>query len=517
MKALSLSLSVISLLAVGCSPAVEDDCGVLVWVDPRDGAFTRELTLDFGSVFACEGWAPIRELELRNDGRCAVELDGLMQVSGDPVSVSADSPAESWTFQVLAERGRIEPGQSIQVRARTGELWSESSWVEPAEAQVIALGTKGESATLVLGARLMQGDWEAPGEFAFGAVMVGDAQEMRYTIRNPTQRVETYTVVPPTSSSHPGAFSLAPESAVGEVEIPPDSSRDIVVRFHPTEQGAHVGEMKLQLTSCGPEVKVPLTGEGVDRALTWEPFVSDFGCVPPSLEQVHSIEFTNLQGRPIVLSQLKALNASEFRIVSPSDGILEIPAATRDAQGDWMPGTATIVVAFKPLQLGPRQTQLKFQTDHPTQSTGFITLKGFGCGPDIELTPDAVLDFSVVSGPQTKTITIMNVGTLPPAPDPRANLLLGTINGSGNYGAPFIELVSVNPADAADAFSVLIPSTYDPSVGLEAKAGKNQVTFEVSFDPPSVGLKEAELRIFSNDLDEPVTTILVRGEAILAP
>ncbi len=503
MRTISIWVSALCAVVLGCSPAEPDGCGELVWLDPGSSApASNPFTLELGRVFACVERSHV--IQLRNFGSCAVDLE----------SFETD-PVEGLDLKVVAESHRIEPGKGVAVRVSSRPGITEGE----VDATIIVRGSRGESATLTLSMEPLQADYALPtGDIEFGPVLVGDSIEHWFTLNNPTAEPATYSVGTPQSGAHPGAFSLGPDSPSGEFELGPDESRQVVVRFQPSEQGAHLGTMTFKLPPCGVDVNLRLNGEGVDQVFGWDPQMTNFGCVPPGLEARRSISFANLQARPVRLSQIKLLNGSEFQIVSPADGTLEIPAATRNGNGDWVPGTATIEVSFTPVQLGLRQTQLTFQTNHPNQATGFITLKGGGCGgPDISVTPSEVLDFSIVSGPRTETITVMNVGTAPSVADPSANLLLGVDDGTGSWGAPYIEVVPASAATAVDEFSVTMPSSYDPAVGLEATSGKHQVQLLVTFAPNSNGLKEAELRLFSNDPDQPVTTVMLRGEAALAP
>ena len=120
----------------------------------------------------------------------------------------------------------------------------------------------------------------------------------------------------------------------------------------------------------------------------------------PGVEVTREITFSNAGPTDVQLSQIKTLNSQEFWVVAAAGADatrLTVPRATRDANGRWVPGTAKLTVANKPLQLGPRQTQLQFQTSLPRQATGVVTLKGFGGGPDIQVTPAPSLNFGKVA------------------------------------------------------------------------------------------------------------------------
>ncbi len=349
----------------GCAPAEPESCGELVWLDPHNPASaSNPFTYPLGRVFACVERSHV--IELRNVGDCAVDLEPFER-----------DPVDDLQFQVVAESRRIEPGKAVPVRVTTRPGITE----DEVAATVVARGSRGESATLTLKMQPFQGGHTLPtNAIDFGAVALGESVELGLPLRNPTAQPIRYGVRIPQSGSYPGAFSLSPGSPSGEFELGPDELRDVIVRFQPTEQGAHLGTMALKLPPCGVDANLRLSGRGVNNVLTVEPQITDFRCVAPGLEERRSITFSNLQAKPVRLTQIKSLDPSEFQIVSPTDGTLEIPAATRDSNGDWIPGTATIEVSFTPIQLGLHQAQLQFATDLPKQPSGFITLKGGGCG-----------------------------------------------------------------------------------------------------------------------------------------
>ena len=183
-------------------------------------------------------------------------------------------------------------------------------------------------------------------------------------------------------------------------------------------------------------------------------------------------------------------------------------------------------VICKPTQLNTRSGQLNFKTPIAEQASGTIQLTCFGGGPDIQVLPSPVLNFgktayfSNANPPYsvTRRLTVMNVGTMPPNGNPDGNLRLGQVSPAGAPGQiPFISVKPLNATTAADEITVGIPPTYQPNVGLEARAGKNTADLQIKLTPKSVGRKEAELTIYSNDPDEPETKILITSDAVMMP
>ncbi|MGA9521033.1 MAG: choice-of-anchor D domain-containing protein, partial [Myxococcaceae bacterium] len=261
---------------------------------------------------------------------------------------------------------------------------------------------------------------------------------------------------------------------------------------------------------------------------SWDPNILDFKYVTPGVQVTREVTFSNAGPSDVQLSQIKPLNMAEFWVVAAAGADatrLTVPKAEKNSAGAWVPGTAKLTVAFKPLQLGPRQTQLQFQTNLAKQPTGFVTLKGFGGGPDIQVTPSPTLNFGQVAffqganSFQKRKLTVMNIGTAPAVPDAAANLRLGKAAANGDWSAPFVEVFPLNADTDPTEFEVIVPTlpTYDPAVGLQAVAGKNKVDLEVKITPKSIALKQAEIHIYSNDPDQPVYKITVSADAVNLP
>jgi hypothetical protein len=159
---------------------------------------------------------------------------------------------------------------------------------------------------------------------------------------------------------------------------------------------------------------------------------------------------------------------------------------------------------------------------------------GGGVGPDIEVTPSPTLDLGNVgyfagAMPETfveSTLTIRNVGTRPPMPDPTRNLKLGVPDGAGGYRAPYwtitaltgsLSEICVGEFNAQTQSCVgTISSSYDPAIGLVAD-GTSTVSVPVRITPNGLGLRRFQMSIASNDPDEPVTVITVTANSVVLP
>ncbi len=277
--------------------------------------------------------------------------------------------------------------------------------------------------------------------------------------------------------------------------------------------------------------------------LSWTPTTLDFGYVQPNLTVTAGITFTNQTFRVIELSGLTiregATPSTIYRFTVANMGNvtrLSIPAATRDAQTNaFIPGTATVIVSFRPVALGTRGATLSGSSDLPAQPTFSIPLVGAGGGPDIDL--PTTLDFGRIAffagttSSGTRRVTLRNVGTRPTPPDPRANLKLG-VRGEG---PPYWSVIAKNAESSLSEICVgrfdtmtntctddLPAGSYNPAVGLEASGASATLDIPIRVAPANTrvgasGNKEWEVTFFSNDPDEPEVRLTVTARPVTLP
>ncbi|MHB8875958.1 MAG: choice-of-anchor D domain-containing protein [Myxococcaceae bacterium] len=474
---------------------------------------SRDAVYDFGSVFMGQG-QPLK-LVVKNMASGALDLERLEKESGDSVDLGLEPGGG--IFQVRFEPRRLEALEVAEFEMTFLAPANESDEVVPHEVRLILRAANAppgaETAVITLKALAIPGRCEVPLKLDFGSVARGDAYTTGIPLPNLTQ-LETVANVgdPYSSSGDHQAFSFTASSARGNVALPPGAARRLELSFKPTESKSYLAFIKVRVSTQCPEYPVQLVGTGVDSVLRWAPVPLDFGYVTPGVEVTRELTFTNLGNTEARVSDFKAASA-EYRVV---------PAAGQDPTRLTVPplgGTATLTVAFKPGVLGPRTSRLTFATSLARQASGDATLKGYGGGPDIQVTPSPQLAFGKVAyfagaNPpsfQTRRLTVMNVGTRPAVPDPNANLKLGT----GGTGDPWT-LVATNANSSADELQVRFVTPY-PAAGFPAIAGQNFVDLEVKLIPGSLGAKTFDLTIASNDADEPATTIHVSADAVELP
>ena len=395
-----------------------------------------------------------------------------------------------------------------------------------------------EASSITLKGKAVSGECDLPSVIDFGAVTRGSSFDREYTFVNP-RPLETHGYLGTIEASQgDGIFVLSPDSPRGEFVIAGGRSRVATFSFKPTEAREYAAVVRMRRADGCTERPVRLIGTGVDAVLTWTPAVVDFGYAPPRTTVAREVTFSNLGLTPVELTMISATETS-FKVVEAASTTelttLTVPRGTREADNSITPGRAVVKLTFSPLVLGPRMGQLLANTSLGGQVS--VTLRGVGGGPDIEVRPSPVLNFGRIAffpqaSPATfanRKLSVQNVGTRPNPADPRANLKLGQPDGLGGYVRPYWEVtpapgssideICVGTFDAVtNACSNDLPTAgagrYDPSVGLEAGSSTSLLDIPVRVTPNGLGLRQFEVKIFSNDPDEPVTSITVTANSV---
>ncbi len=479
----------------GCERASEP--GRLVLVDDAD----RQV--DFGSGFP--GDSSTRQVWVRNDGGQALTLtDAVVQEGHDEV----------WAVALPSLRV-LEPGKTAAVEVTfSASLTAEDSPHHEATIRIDAIhsrdGSKAASITLRASGITAVGDcFSLPHTLEFGNVGLGDTYRRQVEIRNLTERTMKLSVGDITSRDGEHlAFSFSPDSATGEIELAPRTSRVIEVAFAPTEERAYLATLKFEFPGHGCGRSVTLRGVGAAQVVTWSPLEVDCGFVKPGTSARRTLTFTNLGLEDRLLRDLRVANGTEFAVEVPgeAEGPLRVPGEA---------GTLTVDVVCRPNVYGPRSTMLTFATDLVSQPQGQVPIRVNGGGPVIEVKPSPVLSFGNVAffpganppASTHRTLTITNVGRAPVVPDDRANLRLGELDVTGESTRRYFLLEPLDEGTSHEEFEVIIPSTYDHQKGLAARTGEDSVALQVRLTPFSVGPKRARLTIFSNDPEAPETVV----------
>lgn len=506
----------IGLFAAGCNCRGQTvgtsygDLGV-VWKDAMGVELVnRDATYDFGTAFA--GEKVPKKMILRNSGKGPIALTSLEVVAGSSTSIGADLKSDA-IFDV-----RFEPDQEV---ASTAEVELDMFFTPrggkdyQVELKLTVAGAKEgeEVARIILKGKGEGGGCATPTEIDFGPVPVGDRFQTPVEIKNPHSINGTATVGDLMGTDAP-AFDIAPK---GEVAIPAKSSVTVNIGFAPTQKREYTATVVMKGPGECEPATVTVKGTGVDDVLTWTPTDLDFGYVSPGIEAGRQVVFKNLSKVPITLTNVVTTMPTDFLYKDPGG----TGATTFTVPGEGM--SAPMTVACKPSGLGPRSATLTFQTGLSKQPSGAVTMKCYGGGPRIKVSPRPNLGFGKVafySGapiPVTRKLTVLNVGTKPPNGDIQGNLFLGKIVNGMAGQQPLLAVRALNATTAADEIDIGLPATYDLMKGLEASPGKNLAELVITLTPKTVGPKEAELSVFSNDSAEPEVKIKITGDAQALP
>ncbi len=490
----------------------------IVHHDDRDNVVTaRDATFDFGTLPL--GQRIQKKLIVKNLGGGALTLLSMERLEGNEVIIGTEGD-DAAPFEVrfvpdtsVGAQETVEFDMFFTPKATSGAQPGEGFLVKLA---LTAGGTRDgeDTATITLQGRGSAGTCQLPSSIDFGNVAVGSHGTRSVDFQNGSAAdTEAFVGVITSDTGDHQTFGFAPSSPTGAFAISAGAARTVGLEFRPAETRAYAAKVKMRAGSACGESEVTLFGRGVDEVLAWTPTSLDFQYVSPGTEAVKMITFTNHGSADVELFDVATSLPSDFGVkgapfVVPGNGERQMP------------------VVCKPTQLGARSGQLTFSTPIVKQPSGTIRLTCYGGGPDIQVMPSPTLNFGKTayfsnSNPSysvTRRLTVTNVGTAPPDGSPDGNLRLGQISATGSPGQlPFVAIKALNATTAASEISVGIPPSYQPSVGLEALAGRNRADLTVTLTPNSIGRKEAELTIYSNDPDEPETKIVITSDAVAMP
>jgi hypothetical protein len=456
-------------------------------------------------------------MTVRNSGAGKLSLTTLERTEGDSVAIGT-AATDTDAFEVQYTATELEPSGQVEYQMFFTPRGLKGNW----EAKLLlkSEGSRPEDSTAIITLRGTgeKGSCDLPTTIDFGKVPVGETLTYALPYSNPTS-LPAVGHVGAISGVDAANFGFAPNTPMGDVPVNPMSTTEVVFTFSPTEKRQYTAQVTVRGAGECPDQVVTITGEGSDDVLSWTPTELNYGYVSPGFEAVREVLFTNLSNVPITLTEVTSQ--------APADFYQVVPPGT-DATKFVVPGggaTTPLRIACNPSQLGRRDSTLTFKTPLMRAPMGTITLKCTGGGPKIKVTPRPTLAFGRVgyfpgssSFQVTRKVNVQNIGTRPPMPDPTSALFLGQVAMDGTPGQfPLYELTPKNAQTAADEFVVALASPYNPTNGLQAIAGQNFVDLSVTLNPKSVGLKEAELVIYSNDSTEPEVRITVTADAQALP
>jgi len=518
----ALFSSVLALAISGCDcrggNGVTRNLGELgvVWRNAQgERIISRDAVYDFGKALV--GERKTLTMTVRNSGAGRLSLIKLERTDGDPVAIGTPA-SDTDAFEVQFTPAQLEPSGQVEYAMAFMPRGLKGTW--EAKLLLTSEGARPEDATAVITLRGTgeKGSCDLPGTIDFGKVPVGETLTYALPYVNPTS-LPAIGHVGDITGDDAANFGFAPNTPRGNVPVNPMSTTEVVFTFSPTEKRTYTAQVTARGAGECPEQTITITGEGWDDVLSWTPTELNYGFVSPGYEAVKEVLFTNLSNVPITLTEVTSQSPADFyQVVPPGADATKFVVAGGGV-------TTPLRIACNPSQLGRRDSTLTFKTPLMRTPTGTIALKCTGGGPKIQVTPRPTLAFGRVGyfpGSTTFSVTrkvnVQNVGTRPPMPDPTAALFLGQVAMDGTPGQfPLYELTPKNAQTEPDEFTVALGSPYDPVNGLQAIAGQNFVDLSVTLTPKSVGMKEAELVIYSNDVTEPEVHVTITANVQQLP
>ena len=519
----ALLLSALTLWGCDCGgQKITTKFGVLqvLWKDPATGEVvrSRDATYDFGTALVGETKQLV--MTVRNDGEGALTLNSLERTDGDTTSIAPNLTNGAPFFvdfkpdTVIAQGTQVEFPMTFSPTALQGGFLS--------KLKLVSSGTRTEDseATITLKAQGEKGACELPALIDFGNVPVGETLTYSVEFKN-TTNVAAQGEAGPITGNDAAAFGYKNAGLPGSVTVQPMTSFKVEITFTPTEKREYQARVTLRGAGGCPPVDAVIRAVGSDDVLTWTPARLNFGLVSPGFDSVKEVVFTNTSNVPITLTQITTSMPTDFfhRVAAGADAtVFTVP-------GGGMP--QKMKVACSPSGLGARPTStLTFRTGLNKTPIGTITLDCTGGGPKIRVTPRPNVSFGRVgffAGNTTfsvnRRVNVQNVGVPPRMPDPSFNLFLGSVDmTTGMVGnLPLFELTPKNAITEMDEFTVSLFSNYDPATGIAPVAGQNSLDLVVTLRPKSVGRKEAELVIYSNDSADPEVKLVVSADVEQLP
>ncbi len=262
------------------------------------------------------------------------------------------------------------------------------------------------------------------------------------------------------------------------------------------------------LAGCGGGVQAK-RGE-----LSVEPGSYDFGRIAKGTRAQGRVVVRNVGQAPLTVEAIERKGGIETHVGTNAAAIFALESLPTDAIEPG--GERELHIRFTPPHIGAFSSILQIRArDGVGELTAPLILTGSGLSkpqPWIDVVPGPTLDvgpvmlFPDAPAPATKKLTVWNVGVAGPEDEPEHNLRIERL-----------ELRPLDEGSTAEEIEVLFPSSWDPDLGLVARAGKASVALDVRVTPASVGPKRWELTIVSNAPNAPRFVVEIAAEGIPAP
>jgi hypothetical protein len=480
-------------------------------VDITNGDVSPSLTdaSDFGTMYP--GTPNTQTFTVENLGTSTLAL-GAISFSGLSASefavttapASSVAPYSSTTFVVTFTPAAVGT-KSATISIANNDA-DENPYIFALGANVInpEINVKGNTISIVNGdASPATADWTS-----FGTTDVASGTLTRtFTIENSGTSSLTISGIS-FSGTNSGDFSVTTGPAA---TVTAGSTTTFVVTFNPSATGLRTATISIANNDSNenpytfalggnatdPEINVSGNSTDIlDGDIT--PSIADFTDFGLSSVSTGSISRTfTIENKSSATMALNVIGAINISGVNATDFTVTTVPASSVAIG----GSTTFIVIFNPSASGTRSATVTITSNDSNESPYTFNVQGTGTDPEInvqglasnnigdgDITPSAadgtiVGSIDIASGTILRTFTIQNTGN-------------ETLNITG---------VSISGLSAAD-YSVT-------SAPASTVAAAGNTTFVVTFNPTTVGLKNATIVIDSNDADEATYDFAIQGTA----
>ncbi len=436
-------------------------------IDPAANLAVIPSPVDFGETIV--GQPVDRTIRIMNNG------------GGDPLSIRGYSTGNGFTWTQFPYIGRLDRGESrtIHLRFRATEPLGER------EGALIIRSSDPDEPELSVPLRAILNPPQVPDiavdpeNLAFGTVSVGESVERTLTVSNEGV-VELNVSNTRIIGNNAGQYQI--QDGGGQFDLEPDEEREIVVRFRPTSNGIK-HETWLRIESDDPDERildVPLRGTGLDERepdIACDLEVVDWGDVQLGAWYRYNIPIRNDGNLTLEIQNIEFIGpyADYFEIVAGGTSFNLFAERER-----------VIPVHCTADERGAiANTIMRITSNDPDEGTFELPLACNGVAPDIELSAD-IHEFGEVDPGQDRTwgLIVSNRGN--------SRLRISGISLEGNN---------------ADQFS------FSGRRSFNLETGESEM-IDITFDPESLGNKQARLVIESNSYEEEEVGVNLFGSCV---
>ena len=346
--------------------------------------------------------------------------------------------------------------------------------------------------------------------YNFGSLLVGGTSDVTFTVQNLGDEALSFSAVssPSAPFSLLAAFSLANLSG-------PNGTRTFVIRFAPTAAGPFTGSISFTTNDAfgseSPYV-INFTGVGVSPApeinvvgvVGANPSIASGDTTPQGTDNTLFAMTSTTQTKSFRIENngSATLNVSSITVtgVNPSDFIVtqESPYVISHLAGS---NFIEFTITFSPSGSGVRSAIINIQNDDSDENPYTFMVQGTGSQPEITVHGNGIVintgsssasltndtqfgNANVTGGTVVNTFTVSNIGDV--------DLLISAVNITGADASQFI--LTTSPAGTVD--------------------GDSAKDLVITFDPTTLGVKNALVTISNNDGNESSYTFAIQGTGI---